>query len=171
MDKRCNEVVPHPQFFESLFAFKNKVSNVFKDIIGIHALHHFAIARIDEDNKLMILSATPALEFTLFNSQLWRFDETYDPQWFQRCAQSAWQPLYHATRYDELYYLKQIKHDLPLGLSFARQVENDHYIYSFATHNDDAHSQELFANQTEDFNKIGYYCHDLLSPLFGFAIT
>lgn len=124
MENRRNEVMPHPQYLDVLFAFKSKVSSVFRDVMGIHEIDHIAFTRI-KNNQLLTLSSTPALEFNLFSSPLWQYDKTYHPQWFKLCIQDYWQSLYLHNRYDELYYLKQIKHAYPVGLSLAaKKVTN-----------------------------------------------
>lgn len=169
MENLPNNLAPHPQFLEILFAFKSKVSAVFKEILGLHEMHHLALTRINKNNQLLTFSSTPAMEFNLFSSPLWRYDKTYHPRWFHLCTQSPWQRLYNQTRYDELYYLKQIRHAFPLGLSLASQKEDQFVIYSLASHKSCPHTQELFFTQQEDFYKIGQYCYDRLTPLFDYC--
>jgi len=82
------------------------------------------------------------------------------------CSQSYWPTLYHESRYDELYYLKQIKHGLPVGISIATKMDNNFVIYSLASNKACDQTQEIFSNQQEDFLKIGQYCSNLLDPLF-----
>ncbi len=166
MKNSGNTVVPHPYFLDLLFAFKSKISVVFRDVLGIHELAHIAITQITPDNQLLTLSSTPALDFNLFQSSLWRYDKTFDPAWFNLHTHSLWQDLYHPTRYDELYYLKQIKHRYTLGLSLAEQTTQHTLIYSLASHKNCAHTQELFITKQDDFYKIGHYCFNLLEPLF-----
>lgn len=156
----------HPHFLDTLFAYKGKVSSIFKDVLGLYEISHIAISHIDENSELLSLSSTPSLEFNLFNSNLWRFDRTYQTSWYSSCISSPWQSLYAPERYDELYYLKQIKHHYPLGLSLAVKLGDCHVIYSIATHKNCPYTHELFDNQHENFYKIGQYCNNLLWPLF-----
>lgn len=166
MENSRKDLVLHSQLLEILFAFKSKVSNVFRDVLGIHEIHHIALTRINKHNELLTLSSTPAMEFNLFNSFLWKYDLTYNPKWFKLCAQDYWQTLYNKKRYDELYYLKQIKHGFPIGLSLAAKM-NDHYvIYSIASHKSCSYTRELFSTHQEDFYKIGLYCSNMLNPFF-----
>lgn len=160
------KVVPHPLFLNALFAFKSKVSNVFKDILGLHEISHIAITRINTHHEILTFSSTPAIEFNLFNTNLWRFDQTYQPNWFLLCTQSNWQSLYSPERYDELYYLKQIKHNYPIGYSLAAKLDQVFFIYSLATNQSFNHTHELFATHHHDFYKIGQYCANMLAPLF-----
>jgi hypothetical protein len=166
MENSRKDLVPHPQFLEVLFAFKSKVSSVFRDVLGIHEIHHMALTRINKNNELLTLSSTPAMEFNLFSSTLWRYDQSYNPHWFQLCTQAYWQTLYNQTRYDELYYLKQIKHAFPIGLSLGAKIDDDFVIYSLASHKSCPTTRELFSTQQEDFYKIGQYCSNMLNPLF-----
>lgn len=159
-------VRPHPEYLDLLFAFKNKVLSVFRDILGIHEIHHLSLTRINSQNEIITLSSTPAMEYNLFSGQLWRYDKTYNPQWYQLYTQSTWERLYKPARYDELYYLKQIKHNYPLGISLAAKVNEIPVIYSLASHSSCARTIELFTTQQEDFYKIGQYCYTLLATLF-----
>lgn len=160
------EILPHPQLLEALFAFRTKVSNVFRDVLGIHEINHIALTQIDSTHKILTFSSTPAMEFNLFNSNLWRFDKSYHPDWFKMCTQANWQSLYNLERFDELYYLKQVKHHYPLGYSLGARFEENFYIYSFASHRGDKHTEQLFKECYDDFYKIGLYCTNLLSSLF-----
>lgn len=160
------EIAPHPNFLEALFAFKSKVSSVFKDILGLYEISHIAVSQINSTLKIVTFSSTPAMEFNLFNSNLWRFDKTYHPDWFRGCNHADWQSLYHCERYDELYYLKQIKHDYPIGYSLATKLGDNFLIYSLASNRSCEQTRELFASQNDDFYKIGQYCTNALSNLF-----
>lgn len=166
MENKPYTVLPHPQLLDFLFAFKGKVSAVFKDILGIYEIHHFAVTKINKYNQIISLSSTPALEYNLFSSPLWSYDRSYNPQWFNLGSQAYWHDLYKPKRYDELYYLKQIRHRLPIGLSLATEVNEGTLIYSLASRKSCLHTWELFANQHNDFYKIGQYCANILSPLF-----
>jgi hypothetical protein len=171
MENSSNELTLHPHLLEALFAFKNKVSAVFRDVLGIHEINHIAITRINSNHQLSTFSSTPAMEFNLFSSALWRFDDSYNPQWFNLCTQNYWEKLYDQARYDELYYIKQIKHAFPIGLSMAAQLDDNKVIYSLASHKSCAHTRELFSTQQEDFYKIGQYCSNMLNPLFNYCDT
>ncbi len=166
METGCTKIVPHPQLLEALFAFRSKVSSVFRDVLGLYEIGHMAVTRINVKQEILVFSSTPALEFNLFTSNLWHFDQTYHPNWFRLCTQANWQELYSPSRYDELYYLKQIKHHYPIGKSIAALIDNDFFIYSLARVRSCKHTQELFANQSENFYKIGQYCTNRLSSLF-----
>ncbi|WP_298622363.1 hypothetical protein [uncultured Legionella sp.] len=166
MENSRNNLVLHPQHLEVLFAFKSKLSNVFRDVLGIHEIHHIALTRINKKNELMSFSSTPSLEFNLFSSVLWQYDQIYNPKWFKLCTQANWQSLYMPARYDELYYLKQIRHAYPIGIALAAKIDDDYVIYSLASHKSCPHTKEHFANQHEDFYKIGQYCSNILNPLF-----
>lgn len=166
MDVLMNIPVPHPYFLDTLFAYKSRVNSIFKDILGLYEISHIAISRIDQNLELLSFSSTPSLEFNLFTSNLWLFDRTYKACWYNSNQPSLWQALYAPERYDELYYLKQIKHHYPLGLSLAVKQENCHVIYSIATHKNCIDTHALFENQHDNFYKIGLYCSNLLLPLF-----
>ncbi|MBA2650347.1 MAG: hypothetical protein H0U75_12295 [Legionella sp.] len=165
MENYHMDVSPHPQLLDFLFAFKSKVSAIFKDILGIHDIDHLAVTQI-KNHQLLTLSSTPAMEYNLFSTNLWCYDKSYNPQWYHLYTQAFWESLYQIRRYDELYYIKQIKHNLPLGLTLASQFGEGTILYSIASHKSCSHTKELFSTQFEDFQKIGQYCANLFSSLF-----
>jgi hypothetical protein len=160
------DVVLHPRFLDALFAYKRKVSVIFKEVLGLHDMHHIAVSYIHHNQQLLSFSSTPSLEFNLFNSQLWQFDKTYDATWYNLCTTSSWPLLYVKQRFHELYYLKQLKTQLPLGFSFAVEALHGHFIYSMASHQSKQQTRELFIHELGHFYKIGHYCKKLLNPLF-----
>lgn len=166
MENRCKTLKPHPQLLDLLFAFKGSVSQVFKEVIGVHDIAHFALARVNQNNELITLSSTPAMEFNLFNRGLWRYDRNYDPQWFKQGGQASWQQLYHPQRYDELYYLKQIKHGYATGMSFAQKLGESHLIYSIASQQSCAKTQEFFMTEQDEIFRMGQHCANQFTPIF-----
>lgn len=165
MDLTQRDIVLHPELLNTLFAHKSKTRTVFSDVLGLHEINHIAITYINPSNELITLSSTPSLEFNLFNSQLWRFDYSYAPVWFKQCRHATWQSLYAPERYDELYYLKQIKPRYPLGTSLATMRNNRPVIYSLASASDSEFTREIFAHQTNELIQLGHYCMTQLFSL------
>jgi len=159
-------LIPHSQLADALFIYKKKVMRIFQDVLGLHGIDHISVTRIDAQNNILVFSSTPAMEFNLFNSTLWQFDKTFTAEWFKQCGHASWQSLYSNTRYDELYYLRQIKHRLPVGLSLATKTTEEYLIYSIASKNEAVSTQAIFANEIESFYRIGHYCSNQLLPLF-----
>lgn len=165
MDFSQRDIVPHPEILDTLFAHKSKTRTVFRDVLGIHEINHIAITRINSNNKLITLSSTPSLEYNLFNGPLWQYDLSYAPIWFSQCRHANWQSLYAPERYDELYYLKQIKPHYPLGVSIATIRNHCPVIYSLASATDSDATREIFTNKTNDLIQLGHYCMTHLSAL------
>ncbi|WED42481.1 hypothetical protein [Legionella cardiaca] len=166
MEKSWAQVTPHPKFLELLFTFRTKLFTIFGDVLGLHGITHIAITRINNQGELLTFSSTPALEFNLFKNNLWQFDRTYDPAWFQNRTQSEWSKLYNPERYDELYYIKQIKHQYLLGYSLSTQLNNNFFIYSLASNQNCTNTRTIYENHFDDFYKIGDYCSHQLTSLF-----
>lgn len=156
----------HSQFLELLFIHQKTVNQAFKDVLGLHDINHMALTYVNNNQQIMSLSSTPSLEFNLFSTDLWPFDNTYQPGWYELCTSSPWQALYAPDHYQALYDLKQLKHRYLLGLSFAEKLEDGHMIYSIASHKDTPDTRDLFATQQEAFYRIGQYCRHLLLPIF-----
>lgn len=166
METGCKNAIPHPQMLEALFAHRSKVASIFRDVLGLHEIHHLALTEINSHGEILIFSSTPAMEFNLFSTPLWRYDQSYNPLWYSKRTQANWQTLYSPERYDELYYLKQIKHNLPLGFSLAASREDTSLIYSMASRAAPEKFLTIIQNQREDLYKIGQYCSNLLFDLF-----
>jgi hypothetical protein len=162
MENSCTVVRPHPRFLEVLFGFKSNISSVFKDVLGLHQLHHIAITLRTTNNELISFSSSPALEYNLFSTSLWRYDKTYNPLWFELESQAYWEDLYQPTHFNALYYSKQVKPNFLTGLSLATRCKQGPIVFSLASHQACAewmrHKEELY--------RIGTYCLELLSPLF-----
>jgi hypothetical protein len=165
MDITQPSTLLHPEWLTLLFAHQSKVRRVFRDVLGIHEINHIAMTYV-QNHRILALSSTPAIEYNLFSSGLWRFDRSYHPDWFTQCAQTAWQTLYTPLRYDELYYLKQLKPRYPLGMAIASPLEAGHVVYSLASHQDNEDIQNRFNTQANELLQIGQYCMNQLSPLF-----
>ncbi len=165
MENNKNEIRLHPQFLEILFAHKSKVFSVFRDVLGLYEINHIALNHINHRGQLVTLSSTPAIEYNLFNNSLWQYDRSYDPAWFLQCSQASWQSLYNNLRYDELYYIKQIKSGYPVGYSLAAQINDSPLIFSVASKKSCQQTMDLFQSSHTDFYKIAQYCTNLLLPL------
>lgn len=166
MDDRYKKIIPHTQLLEALFAFKSHVSTVFKDVLGIHNIHHLAITRVDALQQLLIFSSTPAMEYNLFSGDLWVFDDNYNPEKIGLNQLASWSTLYQSERYDELYYQRQTQHNFSSGFSLAIKTNDEHYICSYASTQFEHSENELTQHFYDDFYKIGQYCKNLLMPVF-----
>lgn len=165
MDIRPHTLSLHPEWLTTLFAYKSKTRAVFSDVLGLHDVNHIAMTYVSQNQSLLTLSSTPSLEYNLFSSPLWQFDNTYNPSWFERCTDASWQSLYTPERYDELYYIKQAKPRYPLGLSIATTLGNGHMIYAIASATDSDDTQALFKTQQHELLQLGQYCMTQLRPL------
>lgn len=157
---------PHPQLLEALFIFRFKIFCVFQEVLGLYGIDHIAVSRINSKQEILIFSSSPALEFNLFSSGLWRFDHSYQPSWFKLCKSTHWHELYSASRYDELYYIKQIKPHFPIGKSLAARLNDGFVIYSLASKRSCQATQDIFSKEDKGFYQIGQYCTKKLHSLF-----
>ena len=158
MDILQQDIALHPDWLNQLFAHKSKTRAIFRDVLALHEISHIAIAYINANNTLLTLSSTPSLEYNLLSSALWRFDKSYHSSWFKQCGQASWQSLYSTERYDELYYIKQIKPHYPLGLSMAATLGDGHVVYSVASATDSEYTREIFNTKRDELYQLGQYC-------------
>lgn len=166
MEISSKKISPHSRLLDNLFTFKWKVSSIFAEILGLYEIHHIAITRINIENEILIFSSTPAIEFNLFSSQLWSFDNTFNPAWIMQCTHANWPSLYRKSHFEELYYLRQGKHHLFLTLSIGAKINDAYYIYSFASRSYCKNTSYLFSHPHKDLYRIGKHCAILLNPLF-----
>jgi len=148
-----------------LFSHKRQVSSLFRDVIGLHEIDSLSLYYIDELQRLLAFSYTPAVEFNLFSSHLWQHDLTFSPQFFSKKQQAFWQELYKDERFDELRYLKQLKYNFNIGFSLSKPQQDYHLIYSFATKSNDAQIKSLWLKVSDELSQIGDYCFNHLKPL------
>lgn len=154
----------HPELLDVLFSYKSKTAAVFKDVLGLHGIDHIAIAFLNTQMQLLTISSTPALEFNLFNSPLWQFDNTYQWPWIALCSHATWPTLYTTKYYDELYAIKQHRYQYTAGLSIATTHTDAPVVYSFASR-----ASATFDNTTaqlQDCHKISLYCMQALQSIF-----
>lgn len=165
MDIINKDVTPHPQLLDVLFAHKSQVKPLFAEMLRRYEIDHIAVTHINLNQEILTFSSTPAIEFNLFNSGLWRLDNTYNPAWFEKRVTATWQSLYHPERYDELYYLKQLKPHYPIGYSFATKADGGPVIYSIASRKTAMDMQDITNARYEIFYGIQQRCAQLLLPL------
>ncbi len=65
-----NEISLHEDILEILFKYKENICNKFDDIRGAFLIDHFAIKIIDQNNKILIFSITPSVEYVFFRKRL-----------------------------------------------------------------------------------------------------
>ena len=166
MENNQSLIRPHQDLEHILFADKRKVSLIFSDVLGIYDLDHISIGLLDTSNHLLTFSSTPALEFNLFHKKLWRYDQTYYFSWVTKGIYETWQNLYESEYFDELYYNKQVKHNLPIAYSMAGKIGTRHAIYSIGTKKNTQKSRDFFMSESALFYKMGLYCAQSLKSLF-----
>lgn len=156
------KIIPHPELLDILFRYKSSVSLIFNDVLGIHGLDHISMTSITKKHEILILSSTPSMEFTLFNNNLWKFDRTYQPDWFQRCQKDEWPTLYHRSRFEELFYVKQFKTHYSLGYSFSQLIDSKYFICSMGFKL--GKKEDILIHYEKDLLKIAKYCSKRLFP-------
>lgn len=165
MEFISNTTIPHPLAENFLFKYKREVLTVFDHIIGLYELAHLSIAFINKQNEFIFLSHTPAIEYHLITSSLWKADQLHDPS-FYKCNQSRlWHELYAEEKYQELYHVKQAKHQFTFGFSIPLERDGFYLIYSFATKAQHINPYLFFFDKQNMLIKMGNYCFDQFKPI------
>lgn len=131
---------------------------VFRDILGIHDIHHFSITGFDPSGHMLSLSSTPAIEFNVVNSGLWRHDQAYCLDWLMQKEHVCWKDLYASERFDELYYLKQTKHGYASTCALSTCYEGFRYLFAFASRYADANESVFALERRDELLQLGQYC-------------
>jgi len=166
MERHQSGTILHPSYLDVLFARKSQAMRVFRDILGIHDIHHFSMTGFDPSGQMLSLSSTPAIEFNVVNSGLWRHDQAYCLDWLMDSKHACWTDLYASERFDELYYLKQTKYGYASTCALSTSCDGIRYLFAFASRYQDA-KESVFADQRRgELLQLGQYCMKELRPFW-----
>lgn len=157
MDCKASCIV-HPRAQEILFEQKRKISKIFREVIGHYEMDHLSIAVIKKNNELFFFSSTPSIEFNLIEKNLWAYDGSYHPDFYQTPQCQLWSKLYHPDKLMELRFIKQIMTGYASGFSAAIEFNNFHLVYSFATKSRAPQAEMEFIRLSNTLIKLGNFC-------------
>lgn len=166
MDSIKSECTINPLASTLIFQHKNEARRVFSDVIGLHDIDHIALTTISPQQELTFLSYRPSIEYDLITSNLWTYDRSYHPDFFQQKQGKLWTDLYHKDKYAELMHIKQQSKHLSTGLSTALSYKHCKLLLSFATKSKHMEAEQRLLEAHAELVQMGRYCFQALSHIF-----
>ncbi|MFO1259435.1 MAG: hypothetical protein U1E78_13630 [Gammaproteobacteria bacterium] len=144
----------HHEIKEISFKHKFLIQKVFKNSVeGILGIDYFSVLVIDSSNTISCYSSMPALEYNLFQSNLWFHDGIFDIKNHQTNSFISWEELYAHEAKSRLIKEKQIQFGFKFGFFIMKKVGRMFVIYSFATKS--KNSINLYKESQNVLSKIG----------------
>lgn len=161
-----NEVLLHEYILEILFKYKDKVFNKFYDIRGTFLIDHLAINIIDPNNKLIIFSTTPSVEYNLISQELWKYDRSFSTSYQIDNRFYSWEKAYEENQFEKLKLAKQINHGFSFGFNLSKKIESFQFIYSFATRHQNSDLMEYYRRYINELFAIGNYVFKAINEIY-----
>lgn len=131
MDVTAVEVSLHPKAKKFLFEHYMTTRRIFSDILGQVETDYASIALINQTNQVFFISSNPAMELNLIEQSLWRFDGSYQPEFFNQDQPKLWSELPHTGCMEEIIKYKQVKPRLISGISIPDEYGAYRTVFSF----------------------------------------
>ena len=164
-DDLTHELVTlHHDLPELLFRYRKTLSHPFRDILRLLDIHHMAIDIITPQNIIVPFSSTPSMLFNLIENELWMYDGSISPTYFQRLPFYLWQQVYLPKHSDKLKQYKEREYHYRDGFTVVRKINRFYLLYSFATKNRGILWQP-YVKQMNDLLSIGDYCYKCIRKI------
>lgn len=161
-----NEVLLHEDILEVLFKYKEKICNKFHDIRGTFLIDHLAINIIDPNNKIIIFSTTPSIEYNLISQGLWKYDRSFSISYQIENRFYSWEKAYEEEQFEKLKLTKQINHGFSCGFNLSTRIESFQFIYSFATRHQLPNLIEYYRGYVNELLAIGNYVFKAVNEIY-----
>jgi hypothetical protein len=161
-----DETILHENILEILFKFKETLCSKFHDICGTFFIDHLAINIINSDNKVVIFSATPSVEYNLISQKLWKYDKSFSARYQTENKFYSWEKAYENEYFDKLKLTKQTNHGFSFGFNLSKKIESLRLVYSFATRYKKSNLMEYYRGYTNELLAIGDYCYKAISKVY-----
>lgn len=170
-----NEVLLHENILEVLFKYKETLCHKFDDVRGTLLIDHAAITIIDSDNKIIVFSTTPSVEYNIISQDLWKHDASFSLSYQAANRFYTWEKAYENEYFEELKLVKEVNHGFYLGFNLSKKVGSTQFIYSFATRHQRDGLVEYYRNYINELFAIGDYLYksvcDIYEKSYGNIIT
>jgi len=129
LTKPCEKLILHEDILEILFKHKEEIYEKFIDLRGVYLIDHLAIKIIDPNNKILVFSITPSVEYNLIVQGLWRHDKSFSVNFQKNNSFYVWEKAYSAKYFNEIKFVKEFKHGFTLGFNISKKINNFNLIY------------------------------------------
>jgi hypothetical protein len=162
---RSDEVLLHEDTVEILFKYKEKLCHKFDDIRGTFLIDHLAIHIIDPNNRIIMFSTTPSVEYNLIANDLWKHDRGFSVNYQIENRFYSWEKAYEKEYFEELKSIKQMNHQFSFGFNLSKKIESFQFIYSFATRHKNCEFLEYYCRYINELFAIGDYGYKAISNI------
>lgn len=165
--KSCNsEVQLHTDILDALFKYKKEIYYKLSDIRGTYNIDHIAINIVTPENKLIILSISPSVEYNLIIQNLWQYDKSFFPQLYKENEFFYWEEAYLPGHNNLIRALKQEKHNYHLGIGLTRRLDDLYLTYSFATRNPSVKLKSYYLERQSELLLLGDYAFKCMDNIY-----
>lgn len=166
INKKNQKVELHENIIDILFQHKNEVTRILADVCGHYDIDYVSINIVNSNNKLVIFSISPSVEFNLLADELWRHDQSFDPGLYQDGTLFSWDEGYSTEYKEKLNSLKLVKHNFTFGFNLVRKINSLQIVYSFATRSKDENLHLYYQNIQSQLFLLGDFAYKLINPLY-----
>lgn len=156
----------HENILDILFKHKKEISLRLSNIRGLFYTDHVSINILTPENKILIFSITPSVEYNLTIHELLKYDKSFFPNFYKDYSLFWWDQAYHHKYANELKKIKEEMHGFTLGLGLARRMKNIHLIYSYATRSQADDLKLYYEDHKNELFHMGDYAYKLISDFY-----
>lgn len=160
------ELKLHDSIMTILFKHKREIAKGLRDIKGIHNIDHVAIIIINPNREISIFSLAPSVEYNLIVNDLWKLDNTFNPNSLENHSLTWWENAYHPSSINKLRQIKEDAHKFTFGLNLVQKIEEFTLIFSFATRSNIKNLKEYYLNLKDELFRIGAYGYKHIRDIY-----
>lgn len=161
-----NEVTLHEDILDILFKHKEEIYRKLIDLRGTFLLDHIAIKIVDPNNKVLIFSITPSVEYNLIVQGLWRYDKSFSIDFQKNNTFYQWERAYDKNHFEEIKQIKELKHGFTFGFCIPKKLGNFNLIYSYATRSKKNELLEYYHGYLNELINVGDYGYKLIHSIY-----
>ncbi len=161
-----SNVILHEDILDILFKHKEEIYRKLIDLRGTFLIDHIAIKIIDPNNKILIFSITPSVEYNLIVQGLWKHDKSFSLNFQKNNSFYIWEEAYPEKYFDELKSIKELKHGFTFGFNLSKTIGSFNLTYSFATRSKNNKLLEYYQSHINELFALGDYGYKLIHNIY-----
>lgn len=165
-NEAADEVILHEDILDILFKHKEEIYRKLIDLRGTFLLDHIAIKIIDPNNKILIFSITPSVEYNLIVQGLWKHDKSFSITFQKDNSFYPWEKAYCKNYFDEIRQIKELKHGFTFGFNISKKLGAFNLIYSYATRSKNDGLLDYYRNHINELINLGDYGYKLIHSIY-----
>ena len=150
----------HQDVLQISYKHRYEIKKVFKEILGLYNIDHFALDLVRPDGEMIFLSATPSHGYEICKRGWGKFDGIIAPEYYENYEFYWWKDARHKDYAKEINYIRHVKHQFTHGFMLVRKLDDFYFVYSFATKNSDPYFPSLIVNKLNELFGVGDYIYN-----------